>query len=407
MIFYRQDADKKKLDCDPLLLNLFAGTVPSACWIIGSGPSLRNEPRDVLQKLSHSSAGRFAVNYAGRGEDGEGWLVKPTLQTWFDPTARFSRCTFLDPTIMKFVRAGRERDLIAEGSEKVGDCPNTFFLNSANKSYADFMGTGPINHSLDSLLQAIDIAIRLGFRDLYLIGTEMAIRPSADQIAYARSVGVEYDESTHEVTVWKRDRDRRKSDTRYKSDLLSDLAKMVEQEMVVPEGQDSRRKTLMTQAMTQAGREKQYAFSEQKSFSAACSSDTHYFDRVQYLRLARKSLALQGVRLTSCTPGSRLNAFFPCEPVTTCVDRIDEQFGSADQESTAGRYTTRKVISDLPYHKDIPPYRTDPPVPSKAKPPAKPAQAPQQMPPELPALIEELKSKLAAAAVATPALGGK
>lgn len=110
-------------------------------------------------------------------------------------------------------------------------------------------------------------------------------------------------------------------------------------------------------------REGQYAFDETKSFRAAVNSDRHYWDRVQYLRLARKTLSRNGIRIVSCTPQSRLNTYFPFMPVKDVLKKL-EQFGS-HRESTVGKYLKRDHSADLPYHRDIKPYR--PPQPKKVE----------------------------------------
>lgn len=115
--------------------------------------------------------------------------------------------------------------------------------------------------------------------------------------------------------------------------------------------------TEVAELMQTVEREEQYAFSETKPFLAAVSTDKHYWTTVQYLRLARRAISLAGVEIVSCTPGSRLNAFFPYRSVSQVVEsRLKEEY-SPLQEQTAGRYTSKYAHGEaIPWHADVPIY---------------------------------------------------
>jgi hypothetical protein len=83
------------------------------------------------------------------------------------------------------------------------------------------------------------------------------------------------------------------------------------------------------------------------------------WERVQFLRLARRNLSLCGVQLYSCTAKSRLNDFFPYIPVDEAIRRIEQHAGRLDSEETKGRYETVIPSMDLPYHKDVQPLAWD------------------------------------------------
>jgi hypothetical protein len=283
-------------------------------------------------------------------------------------------------------------DIVPESSGKLCDCPNLYFMTHDVKDYSNFCepDSEKINNSLDSLIQAIDIAIHLGFRKLYLVGTDMIVRPSEAQIEYALSLGVEYDRQTSMTTVADVEENPRRKP--FQSDLLSHFLEMVAKRGLMSQ-------TDATAKLESLDREVQYAFDERKTFGAAMNSDKHYWDRVQYLRLSRRSLSRHGISLVSCTPQSRLNAFFRYQAVSE-VARELRSLGTP-YESTVGKYRTRKHINNLPYHQDIKPYRPPEKRPEKGKPKQ---QAPQQptadvKPPPLP--IQDLQKKLAALTVKT------
>lgn len=317
------------------LQNAYAGLQRTACWLMGAGPSLRGIASETLLRIQNESpAARIAVNYAGRGDDGQGWLLRPTHWVGYDTTSRFSRSTFQDPTIVKFVRGNRHTDLIPDGTEKVHDCPSVYYYEMEFRKYSNFVypTAEKVNDSLDSMVAALDIAYLLGFREVFLIGADMRIRPSPTQIALAEEAG-----SGYPVTCEGRTSDRLQHflDAYVKARGVSHREACAELEKV--------------------DREAQYAFPETKSFGTAVACDTHYWQRVEYLRLSRKTFAQAGLRVVSCTPGSRLNSWFEYMPVEEVCDYLLKRHGDPREESTVGRYT-EKQVTVLPWHKDIDPH---------------------------------------------------
>jgi len=296
-MFWRRSTDGLR---EPVALeNQFAGPVPTACWIIGGGPSLA---RLNLAALTASPAPKFAINLAGSG------LLRPQFWTSYDPTCRFHRSIYLDPSVTKFVHAPRAMDLVPETTFKVCECPALFlFDRDKQRGFTTFPGQGsaPITDWQDSLIQAIDLAYRLGFRDLYLVGSEMQIAPSRELLKIALAAGV----------AWQR------------GELLGNLVRGCE------------RQGLSREALESLSTGPQYHFSETKSLAAAIQTDFHYYRVCQYLRLARRAMALAGLRLFSVTPHSRLNAFFPHFTLAAACARILAQTGDPRTETTQGRYS--------------------------------------------------------------------
>jgi len=295
--FYRMGADKTK---EPVALaNQFAGTKPTACWLIGGGPSLKEMP---IPEIVDSPIPIMTTNLAGHS------LLRPTFWTSYDPSVRFHRSIYLDPSIMKFVHPRRAMDLVPETTFKVCDCPHLYFFDpETDRGFANFLSAK--NTSIvdwnDTLVQAIDLLYQLGFRRLYLAGTEMIVSPSDDWIAEAEKVGVTYEPLM----------------------LLGDFAKQCEAAGLSRERQE------------ELGTGDQYHFDERKPLAASINTDAHYFRVAQYLRLCRRSLSLAGMSLISVTPGSRLNDYFPYETAEVICQRESERIGYPPEPSVKGFYT--------------------------------------------------------------------
>ncbi|MCC7422017.1 MAG: hypothetical protein IT428_17195 [Planctomycetaceae bacterium] len=356
MLFFRASADGTTTDATATLENLYGGTDPTACWLVGSGPSLLAAP---TEKIAASSAVKIGVNFSGRGPDGTPPRLIPDIWTSFDPTPRFHKSVFLNPRIIKFLKSDKIKDLVPGTTVKACDCPATYFFRNEHRGYSDFLkpSSDRILNALDSFLQAFDIGFRLGFRTFFCVGTELIIRPSEAQIELARSRGVDYSET--EGVLVKRD-----NVPEFRSDRLSDFV----DECVRAFGNNDRKATI--EKLQACRRESQYSFSENKPLAAAINADGHYWERVQYLRLARRCLSLHGVRLISCTPGSRLNAWFPYRSATDVCFDLRSRCGAEDLEQTVGRYSgeTGPERSSLPFHKDVQPYGWDKPKPPPTKP---------------------------------------
>ncbi len=271
----------------------------AACILIGGGPSLASLP---LERMAACPLPRMAVNLAGAR------LIRPTFWTSYDPTARFHRSLYLDAGVIKFVHRRRAMDLVPETTIKVCECPATYcFDRDGQRGFGNFLAPGQtaIVDWQDSLVQAIDILYRLGFRTIYLAGTEMRVRPSVEQIDAASAAGVAYDSQG----------------------LLLDFVKACES------------KGLSKARLDELPSGAQYHFGERKPIAAVANTDFHYFRVTQYLRLSRRAMSLAGLRLISVTPGSRLNAFFPFEECDVVIDRALAQLGDPATEPCIGVYT--------------------------------------------------------------------
>ncbi len=341
-LFFRLHTDRTE---SPVTLeNNFGGPFASACWLIGGGPSLERLPLDAVRDAPIPCMG---VNLAGSH------VIRPDFWTSYDPSARFHRSTYLDPSITKFVHRRRAMDIVPETTVKVCDCPNTvFFDRDGRRGYAEFLDVrhpGIIDWG-DSMVQAIDILYRLGFRTIYLAGCEMRVRPSADQQQLAKQNGVTYDAKG----------------------LFGDFLTECEQA------------GLTAGQLQELDPARTYHFDEVKPIRAAATTDQHYFRVAQWLRLSRRNMALAGLQLISATPNSRLNDYFPHQTPEQIIDAIHHTIGNPRTEPTRGLYTKTdpRQPPNLGPMRDYQPHNwsKQPPPPPTPRIVAVPADAPDQAP---------------------------
>ncbi len=272
----------------------------SFCFVLGGGPELSQLD---MGELERTPAARLSINLAGTG------LIRPHFWTAYDPTARFSRSTYLDPGIVKFVHRRRAFDLIPETTWKVCEAPRMyFFQGDRERGFTDFLDARQqrIVDWNDSLVQAIDVLYRLGFRTLFLAGCGMRVHPSGGMQDWAQTRGIEVPAGAS----------------------LLEFVKTCERAGV-------QRKELEGLEPVSP-----YHFPEQKSLRAALGTDAHYFRIAESLRLCRGALNRVGLRLISVTPGSRLNAYFPYMEPTAAMQEVRAACGDPTQEQTEGRYST-------------------------------------------------------------------
>lgn len=301
--------------------NACAGPMPASCWLIGGGPSLAMLP---CNDIAQSPVPKMAMNLSGVR------LMRPNFWTAYDPSIRFHRSVYLDAGIVKFLPRSRAMDLVPETNFKVCECPQTcFFDRDPHRGYHDVLSPQAVGivDWADTLVQAIDILYRLGFRRLLLAGCELFIRPSQQWITRAAQQGVSYADG----------------------DPLTDFVIRC-------------RAAGMTDVdMKRFGFGPQYHFDETKPFESVLRSDAHYLRVVQSLRLCRTALASAGLQLISVTPRSRLNHFFEFQPVEEALDQIRLEVGDPAREPTRGLYTqaAQRSAASPAWMKDVmPPQRS-------------------------------------------------
>jgi hypothetical protein len=314
-LFFRLDTDRREMPVH--LENLFAGPARSACWLIGGGPSLDELPCD---DIARSPIPKLAINLAGAKK------LRPDFWTAYDPTVRFHRSIYLDPGILKFVHRRRAMDLVPEATFKVCECPGVVcFDRDPQRGFSNLLdpNAAGIVDWADTMVQAIDILFRLGFRTIYLAGCELRVRPSAEQLARAAAAGCEP----------------------RPDELLMDFVERCGRHGV---------SRVVLERLAPA---RQYHFDEHKPLAATMQTDQHYFRIAQCLRLSRSCLVREGLELISVTPGSRLNDYVPYRDVQDVLRDIREAVGDPNQESARGCYTqsVRRWPTDLGPMRDVPP----------------------------------------------------
>lgn len=336
-MFYRLATDGTETPMP--LLNAYSGPARTGCWLIGGGPALASLP---TERIAASALPKFSINLAGHG------LLRPTFWTAYDPTGRFQRSTYLDPSITKFISRSRAMDVVPGTTGKVCDSPNTVFFDRVpSVGFHDFLSPSapaatPVRPGItdwqDSLIQAIHIAYVLGFRTLYLAGCDMHVAPGAAWIERASACGVHYTPR----------------------ELLKDF-----HHRCLPRG-------LSAAQIEALDSTRQYHFDETKPLAAALQTDLHYFRVAQYLRLSRRALALAGMELISVTPESRLNDYFSYQPAESVLARIATEIGEPAHEPTRGLYTeqTRRTPEGLGPMRDFKPHHwnKEPPTPQPSAP---------------------------------------
>lgn len=357
MLFYRMDIMKKRTDATQILKNSMSGTEKQTCVILGAGPV--SNPERTAEVIKDIGVPVFACNMAGRDSDGRWWL-KPNYWTYFDPTVRFPGYVFNDPTIMKFVRTGKDRDIVPESDGyKVCDSPNTYFVDSEYRDFTDYIKDSDthINSSGDTMIQAIDIAYQLGYRRLIMMGCPLAVRPSLVQIEYAISLGVKYDNGfVHRIK-----KPIQKSDTGVRSDLLKDfIDEVADMGFSSNLGIDPATVQQINEAkktLSELDREQQYHFGEVKDLNAAIRTDLHYFERVQQLRMSRKCFNELGLDIYVYYDEqnrSRLEPWFQSADMSA-IDLWCSSYRSGSR--VVGLYSGQHHSHDhLPYHRDVDPY---------------------------------------------------
>ncbi len=340
-MFYRIATDGTEIRMP--LEDAYGGPSRTGCWIIGGGPALASLP---TESIAASPLPKFSINLAGHG------LLRPTFWTAYDPTGRFQRSTYLDPSITKFVPRGRAMDVVPGTTGKVCDSPNTlFFDRDQTVGFHDFLDrpaiaqapqSPPVRAGItdwqDSLIQAIHIAYVLGFRTLYLAGCGMHIAPGIAWIEKAATQGVHY----------------------APRELLRDFHhRCLERGLSVKEIED-------------IGSTHQYHFDESKPLAAALQTDLHYFRVAQYLRLSRRAMSLAGMELVSVTSDSRLNDYFSFQSAESVLNRIASEVGEPENEPTRGLYTEqlRRTPEGLGPMRDFKPHHwnKEPQLPRPAAP---------------------------------------
>lgn len=330
-VFTRRMPDGFHLSADSIL-GSYSGIGGTSCVILGSGPSAQDTNDELLSvEEVWSSVTYFAINNGGEASEKQ---IEPNLWTSYDPCDRFPQHFFLDPRVVKFVRKDRQYECIHGEDIEAHECPNVYFFENEEKDYGNFFGFGGINDSKDSMLQAIDIAIRLGFKKIYLSGADMHVKLSAPQEDYIKSYLPEFRQCDTENSLWET------IDGVLRSEKFLDGRDEMHQSadfiLSVLEGMES---------------EDVYSFGTCK-LRKAVMCDHHYRVCATQLRKARRCLDKLGVEVYLLRPsndhyGSRLSSVFPTRYVN------DLPYYDKPYDQDYDKYKGRTIRQDRPYAKPV------------------------------------------------------
>ena len=322
--FFRMTTDGKetRVDIDSECLSPYR----SACWLIGSGPSLTRQVADIVNA---SQLPKFCMNLAGSAKDGEPPLVIPDYWTAYDPTVRFNAEIYLNPRIRKFVVRGRRMDLIPGHPVKVCECPNVYFFEREYRGFTDFLNpnSDKILDCQDTMMQAIDIAYRMGYRRIYCVGTEMAVFPTDEQIEVAKQHGVTYD-TVAMCTILKDGK---------RMPLLRDFHSACKEAGAIRDDVEGGGHSDGTRSLIlDVKKPDLYAFSESKPWQTVLSCDEHYYRVSQWLRMAKPCIENAGLEIISATGRSRLDWYFQNLTPGECLFQTDHI--RLEKSRTSGKY---------------------------------------------------------------------
>lgn len=177
MIFHRLLPDNFKRDADGLLGMCSSASRESVIILLG-GPSAYY----TLDLVEDTYLPMMSVNCGHMTKTG---MVAPQYWTGYDNPVRFDQDVFRDPRVLKFCPSNRAGELLRDEKTTLAECPSVFFFDAQKRaSNGELFTLGPVIDTRDSMLQAIDIAIKLGYRDILLHGADLFTPLSDEQVDY-------------------------------------------------------------------------------------------------------------------------------------------------------------------------------------------------------------------------------
>lgn len=155
----------------------------AACFVVASGPSLKDVDLDVVRKPGILTIG---LNNSPK-------MFRPDLWVCVDEPARFLESVWRDPKIMKFCGTGKFRKPIWDhdkweySSTLVEECPNIIHVernsefNAERYLYEDTVNWGNSKQhggGRSCFVAAIKIMYVLGIRRVYLLGVDFRMTPN-------------------------------------------------------------------------------------------------------------------------------------------------------------------------------------------------------------------------------------
>lgn len=149
------------------LSNLYAGS-DCAAFIVGGAPSLDGQNPSILERRGIVS---FAVNNAGL-------VFRPTYVVCSDMPECLSKNILFDPSIVKFASDAFHGVAVRKGDPRIfAQCPATMFYSpddqlSSIPGRSILQMTRMLPYMRNSLMHAFCIVASLGFRRIYLCGSD-------------------------------------------------------------------------------------------------------------------------------------------------------------------------------------------------------------------------------------------
>lgn len=170
-------------------------------FLLGGSPSLRNMPLDLLRKPGIVTLGMNNVPC---------FFERPNLWVCADKPLCFSPHIFTSPEITKFTMISRRGLEVPDtGGRRIMDCPNVYFFGaSENFTYQNFLDPARDLVWWRSVFpMALQLAWRLGFRRVYLVGCGFHMNKASGQ-QYAWSTKLTDDQAQYSHNTYSRDVDR-------------------------------------------------------------------------------------------------------------------------------------------------------------------------------------------------------
>ena len=306
MVFEKFSSDGFSVSDDGLI-NQYSCAGGSACCIIGSGRSLNAASLQALSvELTQNGITPFSLNWGGFSDNQ--WQCYPSLWTSYDACCRFSRHIFRNPSVAKFIPKARATEWIAGGVYTAQECPNTHFFDHEEKGIPNMFGSGKIIDCSDSFLQAVDLAIRLGFRTIYLAGCDFFVTLSENQIKL-------FEQWFDEMPVTEARPVKEKF-------IYADPHNNLLSTCTYLSTNGGRTVTSVARALEALDELELYSFGSAKTnWDRAISCDGHYYGSVNWLMQGRRCLDQLGVEVKLLdaynSPLSRLRPFFEAVGLTT------------------------------------------------------------------------------------------
>jgi hypothetical protein len=170
-------------------------------FLMGGNPALRELPLDLLRRPGIVTMGMNNLPC---------FFPRPNLWVCADKPLCFSPHIWTSPEIMKFTMISRRGLEIPDtGGKRILDCPNVFFFGAHGRfTYKNFLSPDRDLAWWRSVFPiALQLAWRLGFKKVYLVGCGFNMNKSQGQ-QYAWNTSLTDDQAQYSANTYSRDVER-------------------------------------------------------------------------------------------------------------------------------------------------------------------------------------------------------